>query len=204
MSGDGPHMHVAGRAVDDDGIAGVGDAGGVGDLADGRDAERAGDDRDMRSWAAFLEHEAAQALAVVIEQRRRPHGAGDEDGVFRQAIARRRVVLAEQLVHQPVGEFVEVVQPLAQIGVGRAQHARAGVRLHALDRGFGGEAGRHRLFAAGAPSRGRRRTCDRLRARRGARRRRRPRRARAARRGRIAWSRSPLPGASTPSARRRR
>ena len=57
-------------------------------------------------------------------------------------LARRRVVLAEQLAHQPVGEIVEIVQALAQIGIGRAQHARAGVRLHALDRGLGGEAGR--------------------------------------------------------------
>ena len=82
-----------------------------------------------------------------------------------------------QLAHQPVGEIVEVVQPLAQIGIGRAQHAGAGVGLHALDRGLGGEAGRAPPRAAGAASRGRGRTCDRLRARRGARRRRRSRRA---------------------------
>ena len=113
---------------------------------DGGDAERARDDRDMRVRAAFLEDEAAQALAVVVEQRRRAHGAGDQDGVFRQALARRRVVLAEQLAHQPVGEVVEVVQALAQIRVGRAQHARAGVGLDALDRGLGGQAGDHGLF----------------------------------------------------------
>ena len=35
--------------------------------------------------AALLQHEAAQALAVVVEQRRRPHRAGDQDGVLRQA-----------------------------------------------------------------------------------------------------------------------
>ena len=109
-----PHMDVAGGAVDDDGIARIGDAGGVGDLADRRDAERAGDDRHMRVRPALLEHEAAQAPAVVVEQRGRPHRAGDEDGVLRQPVARRRVVLAEQLVHQPVGEIVEIVQPLAQ------------------------------------------------------------------------------------------
>ena len=137
-----PHVDVAGRTVDDDGVAGVGDAGGVGDFAHSRDAERPCDDRHMRVRAAFLEHEAAQPLAVVVEQRRRAHGAGDEDGIFRQAFARRCVVLAEQLVHQPVGEFVEVVQPLAQIRVRRPQHARARVGLHALDRGLGGEAGR--------------------------------------------------------------
>ena len=118
-------MHVAGRAVDDDGVAGVGDAGGVGDLAHRRDAERAGDDRHVRIGAAFLEHEPAQALAVVIQQRRRTHGAGDQHGILRQPVARRRVVLAEQLVHQPVGELVEIVQALAQIGsVARSMRAR--------------------------------------------------------------------------------
>jgi len=55
------------------------------------------------------------------------------------------VILAHQHAHQPVGEIVEVVQAVAQIGVGGAQHARAGIGLHALDAGFGGEAGHHRL-----------------------------------------------------------
>ena len=55
------------------------------------------------------------------------------------------MVLAGQYPHQPVGEIVEIVQPLAQIRVGGAQHARAGVGLHALDAGFGGEAGHHGL-----------------------------------------------------------
>ena len=60
-------------------------------------------------------------------------------------LARGRVVAPDQLAHQPVGEIVEIVQPLAQIGVGLAHHAGAVVGLHALDRGLGGEAGRHRL-----------------------------------------------------------
>ena len=55
-------MHVAGRAVDDDGVAGLDQAGGVGDLADRGDAERARDDRDMRGRAAFLQDQAAQRL----------------------------------------------------------------------------------------------------------------------------------------------
>ncbi len=58
---------------------------------------------------------------------------------------RRRVILAHQLAHQPVGEIVEVVQAVAQIRIGGAQHAGAGVGLHALDGGFGGQAGHHRL-----------------------------------------------------------
>ena len=152
MSGRRPDMHVAGGAVDDDGVARIGDAGRIGDLADRRDAERAGDDRHMRVGSALLEDEAAQPPAVVFEQRRRPHRARHQDGVLRQPVARRRVVLAEQLVHQPVGEIVEVVQPVAQIGIGDAQHARPGVGLDALDRGLGGEAGAHRLLQAMQPA----------------------------------------------------
>ena len=90
-----PHVHVAGRAVDDDRVARIDEAGGVGDLADRRDAERARDDRDVRGRAAFLQHQAAQPLAVVVEQRRRPHRARDQDRVLRQLLARRRVVLAD-------------------------------------------------------------------------------------------------------------
>ncbi len=138
-------MHFAGGAVDDDGIARLDQAGGVGDLADRRNAERARHDRHMRGRPAFLQHQAAQPLAVVVEQRRRSHRARDQDRVLRQAFLRRRVILAHQHAHQPVGEIVEVVQAVAQIGVGRAQHARAGVGLHALGGGLGGEAGQYRL-----------------------------------------------------------
>ncbi len=190
-----PHMHVAGRAVDDDGVARFDKAGGVGDLADGRNAERARHDRDVRGRAAFFEHEAAQSLAVIIEQRRRPHRARDENGVVRQLLARRRVILAHQHAHQPVGEVVEIVQAVAQIGIGGAQHAGAGVGLHALDAGFGGQAGPHRFAHLVRASPGRRRTCGRLRARRGARRRRRRRRARACGRDRRATWRSRRRGA---------
>ena len=51
----------------------------------------------------------------------------------------------DQLAHQAVGEIVEIVQPLAQIGIGGAHHARAGVGLHALNAGLRGEARHHRL-----------------------------------------------------------
>jgi len=56
------------------------------------------------------------------------------------------VIAAQQLAQQSVGEVIEIVQALAQIGIGLAQHAGTGVRLHALDRGFCGQAGRHRFF----------------------------------------------------------
>ena len=119
---------------------------GVVDFADRGNAERARDDGDMRMRAAFFQHQAAQPLAVVVEQRRRAHRARDQDGVLRQAFARRRVVAAGELAHQAIGEVVEVVQPLAQKRIGLSQHARAGVGLHALDRGFRGQAGHHRFF----------------------------------------------------------
>ena len=67
----------AGRAVDDDRVVRIGDADGVLHFADRRDAERARDDGDVRVGGAFLQHQAAQPLAVVVEQRRRPHRARD-------------------------------------------------------------------------------------------------------------------------------
>ncbi len=138
-------MHLAGGAVDDDGVALLDQAGGIGDLADRGNAERARHDRDMRGRPAFLQYQAAKSFAVVVEQRRRAHGARHHDGVFRQVLLGRRVVLTHQHAHQPVGQIVEIVQAVAQIRIGGAQHARAGVGLHALDAGLGGEAGRHRL-----------------------------------------------------------
>jgi hypothetical protein len=59
---------------------------------------------------------------------------------------------ARPAAHQAAGEIVEIVQPLAQIWIGLAQHAGAVVGLHALDRGFGGEPGRHRLVHLVGPA----------------------------------------------------
>ena len=96
--------------------------------------------------AAFFQHQAAQALAVVVEERGRTHGAGDQNRILRQTVARRRVVAAGQLAHQAIGKIVEVVQSLAQERVGLPQHPCAGVGLDALDRGFRGQAGHDRFF----------------------------------------------------------
>src|ERR1700683_4827364 len=49
-------------------IAGSSDAGGVVDLANRGNAERARHDRDVRMRAALFQNQAAQPLAVVIEQ----------------------------------------------------------------------------------------------------------------------------------------
>ena len=202
--GQRPQVQIAGRAVDDDGVARIGDAGGVVDLADRRNAERARDDGDMRMRAALLEHQPAQALAVVIEQRRRTHRAGDQDGILRQVLARRRVIAAGELTHQAGWRDRR----------GRAA-ARADTDRSAAACGRGCPTARVRprpprsgpsspLLRACEPSRGRGRTCDRLRERRDVRRPPPRRRARAARRDGCAMSRPPLRDASIPSECRRR
>jgi hypothetical protein len=138
-------MDMAGGAVDDDRVARIDDAGGVRDLADRRDAERARHDRHVRGRAAFLEHERAQLLAVVVEQRGRTHRARHQDGVVGQLLARGRVVAPHQLAHQAVREIVEVVQPLAQIGVVLAHHAGAVVDCTRSTAASAVRPGRHRL-----------------------------------------------------------
>ncbi|MGY4354280.1 hypothetical protein ACVW0J_000773 [Bradyrhizobium sp. i1.7.7] len=62
------------------------------------------------------------------------------------------MVLADQLPHQAVAEILEIVQPVTQIGIGGAQHPRAGVGLHALDGGFRREAGGDRLMQLVRPA----------------------------------------------------
>ena len=119
---------------------------------DGRDAERASHDGDMARRPAFLQHEAAQARAVVVEEGRRPHGACHQDGIVGQRSFGRHHVAADELVQQAVGEIVEIVQAVPQIRVGLAQHPGAVVGLHALDRGFRGEAGADSLAHAPEPA----------------------------------------------------
>jgi hypothetical protein len=55
-------------------------------------------------------------------------------------------------MEQAVGEIVEVVQALAQVGVGLAQHPGAVVGLHPLHRRLRGQAGGHRLAHAPEPA----------------------------------------------------
>ena len=110
----------------------------------------------MATWLwppRILEHQAAQPRAVVVEQVGRAHGAGDQDGVVRQVGGGARALgPARQDAQQAVGQVVEVVQALAPVGVGLAQHARAGVVLHPLDGGLGGQAALDRLLHAPQPA----------------------------------------------------
>ena len=125
-------------AVDEDGVAVLRLAGDALGLDDQRDRQRPGDDGGVAADRAFLEHDAAE-LAAVVEELARPDVAGDEDGVVGEVAAVALVAAGEE-PEQAVGEVVEVVQPLAQVGVGRARHAGAGGGLLLLDRDLGGEA----------------------------------------------------------------
>ena len=65
---------------------------------------------------------------------------------------RRHEALAGQLVQQAVGEIVEIVQPVAQIGIGLAHHLGPRVALDALDRRLRGQARHHGLAQPPQPA----------------------------------------------------
>jgi len=134
-----PDMDLARDAVDDDRIAGLAERCGVLDLAHGGDAQRPGDDGHVTRRPPLLQHDAPEGPRVVVEERRRPHGARHEDRVLGKGRVPCRAG-ADQRPQQAVGEVVEVVQALAEIGVGLPQHPRPVVRLHPLHGGFRGEA----------------------------------------------------------------
>src|ERR1700679_4099444 len=62
----GADIDRARGAVDDDGIAGIGDARGVRYFTDRGNTERARHDRDMGIGGGVLQYQSAQPLAVVV------------------------------------------------------------------------------------------------------------------------------------------
>ena len=79
-----PHQDLGVVAVDHDGIARLDARQHVRRAADDRDIERPGHDGDVAHRRSLLEHQTAQPRAVVVEQLRRPHVAGDDDHVVGQ------------------------------------------------------------------------------------------------------------------------
>ena len=163
----------------------------------------------MATWlvrAALLQHEAAQLLAVVVEQLGRAHGARDDDGVLRQAAA------AAPVPTRPIStrsrRLARSSKSCSRSRIYGSVMRSMRARVSLCTRSTAASAVRpvaDRLVACAAPSRGHGRTCGRLRARRDARRRARHRRAPACRRSRraalsIASSSRALLLASTSSA----
>ena len=137
--GGGPQEHSAGRAIDDDVVAVLADRDDIFGLPHRHQPERARNDRHMRGGAALFEDDGAEPRAVVFEQFGRSHVARHQNGVLWQFARRAGRTVAGQHPQQAVGQIVEIVQPVADIGIGRAQHAGARVVLHPLDGGFGSE-----------------------------------------------------------------
>jgi len=134
----GTQVHNTLVAIDKDEITVErlgGDALGIDDQ---RNRQRARDDRSMRADSPLLEHDPAQA-PPVIEQICRPDIARHEDGICRH-LGAGLLALSGKDAQQPVGKVVEIVQPLAQIGVGNLFHPGAGGRLFLFHGGLGRQA----------------------------------------------------------------
>ena len=71
---------------------------------------------------------------------------------MRQFLVRADETLTGQLTQQAVGEIVEIMQSLADVGLGLALQFGARDVLDTFDRGFGGEPGRHRLAQPAQPA----------------------------------------------------
>ena len=92
--------------------------------------------------------------AVVVEQIGRAHGARDQHGVVRQ-LGRLAPPLRgrpDRMRSRRSDSSSRSLQPLVPVGVGLAQHARAGVVLHPLDGGLGRHAAPDRLVHAAQPA----------------------------------------------------
>jgi hypothetical protein len=113
--------------------------------------------------AGVFDQQRDQAVAAIVEQFRRSHRAGHENGVLRQIACAAAVLFAGQLALQPPRKILEVVQPFAQKRIAHARDAQTGFVLDALDRRFRREARAHRIAQASAASPDHARTGDRLR-----------------------------------------
>ena len=105
---------------------------------DQRDRQRPRDDGRVAADAAFGQDHPAQ-LAAIVQQFGRADVARDEDRVFRH-LGPGVAALPGQDPQQPVRQVVKIVQPLAQIGVGRAFQPRAGLPLFLFHRSLGRQA----------------------------------------------------------------
>ena len=139
-------------SVNDDRVALLDDLGDIGDVADGGNRQRPSDDGDVARRARLLEHKPAQPRPVIVEQGRRAHRARDQDRVLRQFLGQDDETLAGQLMQEPIGDVGQVVQPVAQVGVGLALQPGAGVVMDPLDRGLCGQARTHRLAQPAQPA----------------------------------------------------
>ena len=104
----------------------------------------------MAGGRAFLQQQAFKLVSRILQQVGRSEVARHQDGVIRKfALAR---LVARQHPQQPVGQILEVVQPLADIGVARLGEAGAVLVAHPVHGGLGGQAVAHRLLKRPVPA----------------------------------------------------
>ena len=141
--------------IDDDDVAGFDIVEQVRGPSDHRNVEGAGDDGDVGGHRAFLEDQAAQPGPVIVEKLCRTHVAGDKDDIFGELPFGAEIVSlgSGQMLEQAIGEVLEVVQPLAQIGVPLIPEPGAGVVVDLFHRRFGCQAAVDRFADSGEPSR---------------------------------------------------
>ena len=140
-------------AVHDDLVAVLGHGDEAARLSHDGQPHGARDDGDMARRGAFLQNEPPQPVGRIVQKLGRTHRAGHDDAVLRQVGRARGGVAPRQLEQEPVCEVVEVVQPLAQIGVVDVHHARTSIGLHLLHRALGGQPVAHGLGEAAVPAR---------------------------------------------------
>ena len=103
-----------------------------------RNRQRTGHDRGMASDRAFFQHDAVQVTAI-FQQFPRSDIARHKNRVCGQFGPGFRA-LPGQDAQQPVGQVIQIVQPLAQIGVCHLLHAFARRRLFLFHRRLGAQA----------------------------------------------------------------
>ena len=115
-----------------------------------RNRQRAGHNRRMAADRAFFQHHAFQ-LAAIVQEFRRPDVAGDKNGVVRHGRA-GVLALPGQDAQQPVRQIVQIMQPVAQIGVLRLFQPRPRRGLLFLHRRLGRKAALNVLLHPAQPA----------------------------------------------------
>ena len=139
-------------AVQGDAVAGLDLGERAGHPADHRDVERLGDDRDMGGQGALLEDHAAQPRPIVFQKLGGAQRTGHQDELARQHRRVGQQAAPGEVHQQPVGQRIEIGQPLLEIGIGDMRHAQPGLLLDAAHRGLRRETGADRLAHVAPPA----------------------------------------------------
>ena len=115
-----------------------------------RDRQRAGHDGGMAADRSLLQHHALEAAAIV-EQFRRSDIARDQHRIGGK-LGARVAALTRQAAQQPVGQVIQIMQPVAQIGVRHRFHPRPRAGLFFFHRRLGREAARDVLLHPAHPA----------------------------------------------------